>query len=319
MTPTLDARVERCRSLAADVRGIELRPVGESPLPLASPGSHIDVHLPGGLVRQYSLCNGPGDKDSYKIAVKRDPSSRGGSQAMHELREGDLIRIGVPRNNFPLDAGDGPCLLVAGGIGVTPLLSMARHLHKSGRRFELMYFTRGISDTAFHDELSAETFKSKVTFHYALAPEAVAAYLRRKLRIRPPGGQLYLCGPRPFMDLVEQTASVAWPAESVHLEYFSADPSALAGPKGAFVVKLARAGIEVQVGPEQSIVQALSKAGVQVDMSCEQGVCGTCLTGVIAGIPDHRDVYLTDEEKRAGDKICPCVSRSLTPSLVLDL
>ena len=239
---------------------------------------------------------------------------------MHEsVRPGDVLEISAPKNNFALDDGSGPCLLVAGGIGITPLLSMAKHLRAAGREFELLYFSRSIAQTAFHGLLSGAAFGARISFHYALEPDAVRAYLRRKLWQRPEGGQLYLCGPRPFMDLVEQTAAATWPPQSVHLEYFAADPQASAGPRAGFVVRLARSGICCDVAPEQTVVDALAARGITVETSCEQGVCGTCLTGVLGGTPDHRDVFLTDEEKQAGDKFCPCVSRARTAELVLDL
>jgi vanillate monooxygenase ferredoxin subunit len=315
---TFTVRVAALRDEARDIRSFVLQTMAGQALPPATPGAHVDVHLAPGLVRQYSLCNGPGDAGHYRIAVKREPASRGGSSRMHELRAGDLLTIGAPRNHFALAVGDGPCLLVAGGIGITPLLSMARHLRASGRPFELLYFTRGIADTAFHEELSAPGFAGRVSFHDALEPQAVRAYLRRRLWERPDGAQLYLCGPRPFMDLVEDVAAATWPPASVHLEYFAADASATAGGCG-FVVRLARSGRELAVGPEQRVIEVLAAAGVAIDTSCEQGVCGTCLTGVLDGTPDHRDVFLTDAEKAAGDTFCPCVSRSHSPALVLDL
>ena len=303
-----------------DVCSYLLEPLGGEALPPFAPGAHIDVRLSPELVRQYSLCNGPREGGHYHIAVKNEPSSRGGSRHMHEhVHAGDVIEISTTRNHFALDGGNAPCLLVAGGIGITPLLSMARHLVAAGREFELLYFCRSIAHAAFHALLCGPEFAGKVSFHYALEPDAIRAYLRRKLWLRRGETQLYLCGPRPFMDLVEQTAAPTWPPDSIHLEYFSANPGAAAGARTGFVVRLARAGIACQVAPEQSIVDALAACGVYIDTSCEQGVCGTCLTGVVYGTPDHRDVVLSDLEKAANDKLCPCVSRSLSAELVLDL
>lgn len=196
---------------------------------------------------------------------------------------------------------------------------MARHLLVAGASFELQYFSRSIQHTAFHELLSAPEFKGKVAFHYALEPEAVRAYLRKLLWRRTDGSHLYLCGPGPLMNLVETTAAATWPPDAVHLEYFSADPASLSGPRDTFNVRLARAGGEYAVSADQTIVQALAAHGVIVETSCEQGVCGTCLSGVLEGTPDHRDVFLTDAEKKAGDKIMPCVSRSMSGTLVLDL
>ncbi|WP_418320130.1 PDR/VanB family oxidoreductase [Piscinibacter sakaiensis] len=316
----LNVRVRGIRPASAEVRVLELEAANGTPLPPFTPGSHIDVHLGAGLVRQYSLCNGPADTDRYTIAVKRETDSRGGSAAVHErIKEGDTLEIGAPRNNFELRDTAAHYVLVAGGIGVTPILSMARHLLARGASFELHYFARSIALAAFHDELSAPAFGGRVDFHYALAPEATRAKLRKILWTRRPHAHLYLCGPRPFMDSVEDVASATWPPEAIHVEYFTADQDALAAPRGSFVVKLARSGGDYVVPEELSIAQALAQYGVMVDVSCEQGVCGTCLTGVLGGEPDHRDSFLTDEERRSCDKVMPCVSRARSDVLILDL
>ncbi len=289
-------------------------------MPAFTAGSHVDVHIGEGLVRQYSLCGKPGDLDRYRIAVKNEPQSRGGSRSMHErVQEGDILTVSAPRSNFELREDVDHTVLIAGGIGITPLLSMALHLDSLGRSFELQYFSRSIAHTAFHGLLSQKGFAEKVGFHYAVEPEAVRSYLRKHLWHHQDGAHLYLCGPRPFMDLVEQTAAITWPPESVHLEYFSADPASLSGLRETFTVRLARSGGDYLIPPDKTIVEALAQRGVQVETSCEQGVCGTCLTGVLEGIPDHRDVFLTDEERAAGDKFLPCVSRAQSNVIVLDL
>lgn len=312
--------VRRVRQEALDIKSFELALAGGARLPPFTPGSHIDVEIEPGLVRQYSLTNGPLEEAAYVIAVKREPASRGGSLAMHErVKEGDALGISAPRNNFALAAGAAHHLLLAGGIGITPLYGMARSLQEFGASFELQYFSRSIQHTAFHAALSAPQYRGKVAFHYALEPEAVRAYLRKLLWRRDEGAHLYLCGPRPFMDLVEQTAAATWPPEAVHVEYFSADPASLAGPRQSFRVRLARSGGEYEIPAGSTIVKALAAQGFQVVTSCEQGVCGTCLTGLLEGVPDHRDVFLTDEERQAGDKIMPCVSRAKSDLLVLDL
>ena len=320
MDQLLKVKVARKKQEALDICSFELVPADGGALPAFVAGSHIDVHTPGGPVRQYSLSTAPGDHSHYRIAVKKEPESRGGSKAMHEtLNEGDLLSISVPRNNFALVPAAKHHLLIAGGIGITPLLGMARQLSRAGADFSLVYFSRSVAHTAFHDLLSAPEYRGRVTFHYALEPEHVRAYLRRMLWTRPPDGHLYLCGPRLFMDLVEATAAPTWAPDAVHLEYFSADPASLAGPKGSFVVKLARDGGEFEIAEGRTIIEVLAEHGVMVDTSCEQGVCGTCLTGVLEGLPDHRDVFLTDAEKCTNDRMTVCVSRALTPRLVLDL
>lgn len=318
--PMLLASIRSIRRETPEVLSFELVNRESCSLPPVTPGAHIDVHISPNLIRQYSLCNGPGAPSSYWIAVKKEPASRGGSAAMHErVKEGDVLRISAPRNNFPLDWSAKRHLLLAGGIGITPILSMARHLNEAGASFQMQYFTRSIEHTAFHNVLSATEFRGKVVFHYALEPDALRTYLRKLLWTRPEGASMYLCGPRPFMDLVETTAAATWPPESIHSEYFGADPMALAGARRTFRVTLARSGTTFIVPEGKTIVEALAEHGVRIETSCEQGVCGTCLTGVLQGVPDHRDVFLTDEEKRSGGKIMPCVSRSNSPVLVLDL
>lgn len=315
----ITARVQQVRQEALDIKSFELVPV-EGPLPTFPPGSHIDVHVAPGIVRQYSLLNGPGDTSAYRIAVKLEPQSRGGSKGMHDdLREGQTLTISAPRNNFRLVDDARHTVLIAGGIGITPLLSMQQHLESRGESFELQYFSRSVAHTAFHETLSQKKFADKVGFHYALEPEAVRAYLRKHLWHRPDGAHLYICGPRPFMDMVEQTAAATWSPESVHLEYFSADPESLAGPREEFVVRCARSGGEYQIQANESIVDALLKHNIRIETSCEQGVCGTCLTGVLEGVPDHRDVYLADDERATGDRMLPCVSRAMSKVLVLDV
>ena len=185
----LSVRVQAVRDEALDVRSFVLVPADARPLPAFAAGSHIDVHVAPGLVRQYSLCNDPAETGRYQIAVKREPASRGGSQGMHErVREGDLLTISAPRNNFALSPAARHHLLIAGGIGITPLLGMARQLARAGAEFALVYFSRSIAHTAFHELLSAPEYRGRVTFHYALEPEQVRAYLRKLLWTRPPDG-----------------------------------------------------------------------------------------------------------------------------------
>ncbi len=317
---TLSVRVNRVVDEAIDIRSFELVSVDEAPLPMFEPGSHIDVYIEPGLMRQYSLCSGPSDRNRYVIAVKKEAQSRGGSTALHaRVREGDVLMIGEPRNNFALDANAKHHTLLAGGIGVTPMLSMAHHLAAAAAPFDLHYFTRSVEHTAFHQLLSTKDLARNVHFHYAVEPANLRPYLRKLLWQRPVDGALYLCGPRPFMDLVEEVAAPTWPPEAVHLEYFVADPRALAGPQGQFQITLARSGGTYSVPAGETITAILAAQGVEVEISCEQGICGTCLTGVLDGIPDHRDAYLTDQEKTANNKMTVCVSRALSPLLVLDL
>lgn len=317
----LQVQVRRIVQETPEVRSFELASVGKESLPAFSAGAHIDVHLPGGIVRQYSLCNGPSDTDAYVIGVKLESASRGGSTALHEqVREGDMLQVSTPRNNFGLAPTAKHHLLLGAGIGITPLLSMARHLAAQGASFELHDFARSQAHAAFSAPLGLPPFVGHVHFHLGLDVAAVQSTLEQVLAEQNDGTHLYLCGPRPFMEAVRSCASSrGWPASAVHFEYFSANDALLAAPKESFTVRLASSGSEFTVPPDQSIVQVLSLNGIEVFTSCEQGVCGSCVTSVLEGIPDHRDSFLSDDEKRCGDRMMPCVSRSCSSVLVLDL
>lgn len=316
---TLTVKVKQIQQQALDIKSFLLVGPEGGALPAFTPGSHIDVHVGAGLVRQYSLCNGPGERDGYLIAVKREPESRGGSRGMHALQEGDAIAISAPRNNFALDPSARRHVLLGGGIGITPLLSMAQHLQAGNASFELHYFSRSAAHTAFHSLLSGPELKDRVTLNHGFDPDALRAYLQRLLGQRADGAHLYFCGPQAFMELIASCAAPSWPPDSVHLEYFAADPAALAGPQQEFRIRLAKSGATYAIPAGVPITEVLAAHGCAIETSCEQGVCGTCLTGVLDGVPDHRDVYLTDAEKSAGNKILPCVSRAKTALLVLDL
>jgi ferredoxin-NADP reductase/uncharacterized iron-regulated membrane protein len=317
---TLKVRVARVTNETPEVKVFELEGIDGAALPRFGAGAHVDVHIDEGLVRQYSLCNAPNETSRYRIAVKREADSRGGSRAMHErIAEGDILAIGAPRNHFPIDPSATHHLLIAGGIGITPLMAMAQELQSVGGSFAVQYFTRSIALTAFHGFLSRPAFRGKVAFHYALDVGALRIYLHNVLRMRPDRAHLYVCGPRPFMDLVEEVAAPAWPPNAIHAEYFGADPLAFAGRREAFDVRLALTGGTYRIPADRTIVEALGDCGIEFPTSCRQGVCGTCVTGLLEGEPDHRDAFLTEAERRAGDKIMPCVSRARTPLLVLDL
>jgi vanillate O-demethylase ferredoxin subunit len=316
----LKLRVQSIRYETEEIKSFRLVATNRKSLPSFTPGAHISVQIPDGLTRQYSLCNGPGDTSAYHIAVKREPDSRGGSRVLHErVAEGDTLEVMAPRNHFPVETSAKHHLLLAGGIGITPLLSMARHLQATGASFELQYFTRSVKFTAFHEVLSQPEFSGKVNFHYALDPQSLRVYLHTLLRHRPEEGHLYACGPRPFMDLVEDIATVAWPQEAIHMEFFAADPLASSGPRQPFEITLARTRASYTVPAERSILQVLAEHGIRISNSCEQGVCGTCVTGVLEGTPDHRDAFLSERERKACDKMMLCVSRAKSERLVLDL
>lgn len=317
---TLQVRVARKAVEALDIVTLELVAVDGKALPAFSAGSHVDVTLPKGITRQYSLCNDPQETHRYQIGVLRDPASRGGSQAVHELvKEGDVLTISAPRNHFGLAHEAKKHLLLAGGIGVTPILCMAERLANTGADFEMHYATRAPERTAFRQRIAGAAYASRVQFHYDNGDAAQKLDLPKLLGQPQAGTHLYVCGPKGFMDAVLNTARAAgWPEAQIHYEFFGAEV-AKSDSDASFEIKLASSGRIVMVPKDQSVVQALAAAGVDVMISCEQGVCGTCLTRVLEGVPDHKDSYLTPEEQAANDQFTPCCSRSKTPQLVLDL
>ncbi|MDB5937667.1 MAG: ferredoxin, partial [Polaromonas sp.] len=313
-------RVARKQQEALDICSFELVAEDGAPLPAFSAGSHVDVHLPGGLTRPYSLCNPPGESHRYLIGVLRDPSSRGGSQAMHDqVQEGQQLQISAPANHFALAHDAKRHLLLAGGIGITPILCMAERLANTGADFEMHYCTRSLDRTAFHQRIAASNFAPKVQFHFDDGAAGQKLDIPALLNGPAGGVHLYVCGPKGFMDAVLNTARAqGWPEDRLHYEFFAGAVTA-SSTDASFEVQIASSGQIVVVPRDKTVVQALAEAGVEVQMSCEQGVCGTCLTRVIEGIPDHKDLYLTPEEQAANDQFTPCCSRSRSPRLVLDL
>ncbi|MDD3353822.1 PDR/VanB family oxidoreductase [Zoogloea sp.] len=319
MSTPLSVRIARKAVEATDIVSLELAPLEGATLPPFSAGSHIDVEVKPGVIRQYSLCNDPTESHRYLIGVLRDPASRGGSVAVHDLlQEGQVLRISAPRNHFALVPAK-RSILFAGGIGVTPILCMAERLAQSGADFEMHYCARAADRAAFVARIQASSFAGRVHFHFDDGPAEQKLDLAAVLDAAGADAHLYVCGPGGFIDFVTQGAAARqWSSDRVHFEYFAGqkvDTSA----DGTFEVKLASSGKCVSVPPSQTVVAALRQAGVEIEVSCEQGVCGTCLTRVLEGEVDHRDNYLTDEEKAANDQFLPCCSRARGTLLVLDL
>lgn len=315
----IQVRVVRRTQEAEGIASFELARPDGGPLPAFSAGSHIDVHVPGGPVRQYSLCNDPAQQSHYRIAVLRDAATRGGSAGMHDkVREGDLLTVSEPRNHFPLVHAR-RTLLFAGGIGVTPLLCMAQRLAATGADFTLHYSARSPSRTAFRDEILASPFAARVRFHFDDGPAAQILNVPAALGDPEPDTHLYVCGPGGYINhVVQVTRGMGWPQAQIHLEYFNA-PAQPAAAGAEFDVKVASSGAVIRVAADRTVVQALAAHGIEVLTSCEQGVCGTCVTRVLDGECDHRDLYLTDEEKARHDQFTPCCSRAKSAMLVLDL
>jgi len=310
----LTLRVVAMRYLAQGTHLYELRDMEDGVLPSAEAGAHIDLHLPNGLVRQYSLVIGEPGSRSYFIAVKQDTEGRGGSHWLHNnLRLEMLLEVGLPRNNFPLVSDAEQSVLIAGGIGITPILSMVRELRERGSVWELHYSCRSRSEMAF-----LEMLPKVPQVHLHLDDENDGAFLDlgRIVSAAPPAAHLYCCGPLPMLQAFE-AASAGRMRERVHVEYFKA-PEPTAATR-SFIVELARSGRTVVVPCGQSILETLLDAGVNVPYSCSEGICGACETVVLDGTPEHRDHILSEAERATGRTMMICCSGSKTDSLILDL
>jgi vanillate O-demethylase ferredoxin subunit len=315
----LEVRVVARRVEAEDILSFELQRADGSALPPYSAGAHVDMHLPGGLIRQYSLCSPEGAHGKYTIGVLKEPGSRGGSKALHEqVQIGDTLLISEPRNKFPLDVHARRSLLFAGGIGITPILAMADELARDGRDFELYYCARSRGRMAFIERIGSSPWAAMASLHFDDGAPEQRLDAGRVLAAAG-NAHLYVCGPGGFMNYaLGASRSLGWQEARLHREYFTAEPVDHSGDK-AFEVELHRSGRTIFVAADKSAASALSEAGVDIPLSCEQGVCGTCLTRVLEGIPEHRDFYLTDEEHLRNDRFTPCCSRSQTPRLLVDL
>ncbi len=312
--PSLPLRVSRVSAETPDVRLFELRAGDGTELPEFSPGAHISVRAPNGAIRKYSLCNDPAERDRYVIAVLREPGGRGGSVSMTDgVREGDEILVAAPRNDFPLAPSPAGYTFIAGGIGITPILSMMRHLKSSaGPKFRLYYCTRSKAQTAFHEQLSAPEFRGQVVMHHD------GGDLARALDLWPvlenPKGHVYCCGPRGLMDAVRDMTG-HWNASQIHFEAFG-DAEVHKPDDRPFRVRLARSGAVVEVPAEKTILETIRAAGHEAPSSCESGTCGTCKTPLLAGEADHRDLVLTEGER--GSNIMICVSRAKSGEITID-
>lgn len=305
--------------IAKNVVAIEFITTDNTPLAPFSPGAHIDIQLGNGIVRQYSLYNHPSERNRYCVGVLLAEQSRGGSTAVHALNVGDAVEISEPRNHFSMHGNEEHSILIAGGIGITPVLCMAQWLDSHGAPFEFHYSARDAEHMAFREMLESCSWKDKVNLYFDTGPNARRIDLPTVLGTPRAGTHVYVCGPQGMIDAVfVQARSSGWPEGNLHREYFGVVVQ-VAGGDRAFEVELARSQKRILVLADQTIVSALKDAGIPIAVSCEQGICGTCLTRVISGQPDHRDMYLTEAERETGDQILPCCSRSNSDVLVLDL
>ncbi len=300
-----------------DIAELILTPTNGLSLPDFKAGAHIDLHIDTNIIRQYSLCGMPGFNANYRVGVLNDPNSRGGSKKIFEqFLVGNVFNISKPRNHFELSADARYTILVAGGIGITPMLAMAYELTATNQPFELHYCSRSRNVAAFQEELKRQ-FPQQIHFHYD--NEEKQQYFSPEERFVQASEEthIYVCGPTGFMDWVIGAAKATnLSSDKIHFEYFSAEVETSGK---AFEVYCKQSDITVQVAEQQTIAKALLSDGVRVDVSCEEGVCGTCITDVLEGVPDHRDHFLTDEEKEDNDQIALCCSRSKSARLVLDL
>lgn len=290
-------------------------------LPLYQPGAHIELTLPSGLRRQYSLCQLATTGLSYRIAVLKDPHSRGGSKELHGMKIGDRIQSGRPQNHFLLKNPRKPVLLLAAGIGVTPLIPMAQMLQQFGTDFSFVYAAKSPRKAAFYSQLNQSSFSHRLQFHFS-EQTGHRLNITAILNAQPDKRAIYVCGPVSFIEeVMSQARKLGWPEESLHREYFQGQRSIEMdnAPREAFQVKVASTGQIVDVDPGLSITQALEMNGVDIPISCEEGWCGTCMTRVIEGVPDHRDTFLSNDERNQSRLIMPCCSRSRSDLLVLDI
>lgn len=308
-------RVTRNEPIADGIYLLELRGAAEASLPAFTAGAHITLKTPKGLLRKYSLCNDPAERDRYQVAIKREANGRGGSlDLIDNVKAGDTLMVAPPVNDFGLPPRGQDFLFIAGGIGVTPMVAMIHELRAAGKRFRLFYFNRTPEMTAFRDALSAPELKDSVVIHYDQGDPARSYDLRPVLKERQNREHLYCCGPRPLMEAVRAMTD-HWSPTAVHFEAFSEAETHKATDR-PFNVKLARTGKTVAVPADKTILEVLRDNGLDVPSSCETGTCGTCRTKMLDGVADHRDLVLAEHEK--ADTIMICVSRAKTDEITLD-
>ncbi|WP_322998983.1 PDR/VanB family oxidoreductase [Castellaniella sp.] len=324
MTDTLlSVRVSARHEAAQDIVSLDLEDPAGGLLPAFTPGAHIDVHLPGGLIRQYSLMNDCRERTRFRIGILREPQSRGGSVALHDqVRDGDLLQISAPRNRFELVPA-AHSVLLGGGIGITPILCMATELNAQGADFTLHYSCRSRARAAFLQDIAPIVQAGHAHLHFDDEPDTALDAAVLLAQAAADRAQVYVCGPAGYIEFVRaQARSAGIPDARVHFELFALDEADKPRPSDqdwAFQVQLASTGEIFDIPADETITHALDRQGVFIPVSCEEGICGTCLTGVKSGTPDHRDSYLTDDEHAANDQFTPCCSRSRTPLLILDL
>jgi phthalate 4,5-dioxygenase reductase component len=308
-------RVTRNEPIAEGIHLLEFRDDAGKELPPFTAGAHVAIRVPNGMLRKYSLCNDPAERERYQVAVKREVGGRGGSSALIDaVKVGDELPVAAPVNDFKLPPRAQDFLFIAGGIGITPIMAMIREAQAQGKRFRLYYCTRSPETTAFMAELSAPEFAGCVTLHHDHGDPERSLDLKPVLAERKNREHLYCCGPRPLMEAVRAMTD-HWSSTAVHFEAFSEAETHKADDKPVRV-KLARSGDIVEVPVTQTILEALREHGLEVPSSCETGTCGTCRTKMLSGAADHRDLVLAEHER--GDHIMICVSRAKSDEITID-
>jgi phthalate 4,5-dioxygenase reductase subunit len=310
-------RIRAKTEIAQDIFLFDLVPLQPGDLPAFTAGSHILVRAPNGISRRYSLCNDPADRSRYLIAVKRDAAGRGGSVSMAEdATAGDELLVSPPLNHFPLDHEAASHVLIAGGIGITPILAMIHELKAKGSDLKLIYCSRSPETTAFLEDLSIPALAGRVLVHHDHGDRERSLAIGPLMADRPEGAHVYCCGPRPLMQAVRD-ATKHWPSSAIHFEDFGTSVTTAPGGDQPFLVRLAKSGRTLEVLPGISILEALRRDGLVVPSSCESGTCGACRTTLLDGVADHRDFVLDDDEQ--DDAIIICVSRAKSGTLTLDI
>lgn len=312
----IEVRLSAIRYAARDTNLYEFRRPDGQPLPAYEPGSHVDMHLPNGLLRNYSLIVAKPEPGTYTFGIKRDPASRGGSRYIHdELRVGKTLKISAPRNNFPLKEDAEHTILLAGGIGITPIWCMVQRLVELKRPWRLFYSCRSRADMAFLEALEG---MAGPQFHFDDESAGKFLDIAAIVGAAPKDAHLYCCGPAPMLAAFE-AATGDWPRPQIHIEYFTPKADATKAKKGGFTVELSRSGQEFFVPEGRTILEVLLDEGVDVDYSCELGICGACEQRVIAGTPEHRDSILSEEEQAENKRVMICCAGCKSDRLVLDL
>ncbi|MDM0015205.1 PDR/VanB family oxidoreductase [Variovorax sp. J22P168] len=309
----MQLRIRSARWEADHILGFRLEPLRGENLPAFTAGSHIEVSLQPGLKRSYSLLNDPAEQDVYEIGVQLDPESRGGSQHIHEhWRPGQVIEVSEPRNLFSLDEDASHSILIAGGIGITPMLSMMERLKSLGRSWELRYAVRSRNRAAFLERLEG---LENVQVTIDDEPSTPRLDLQGLIRSAPPRAHVYCCGPTGMLSAFREHGGPL--GDRMHFEYFASD--AKVACEGGYRLQLQRSGKVIEVAAGDTMLDALLGAGVDVGFACFEGVCGSCRVPVLDGVPDHRDQFLTQAEKDANNAVMACCSGARTASLTLDL